>query len=306
MRVCSCSELLPEKTPEPRARPIASSSSIKIIARRRVAGLFEEIAHATRTHPDNHFHELAGAHAEKRHVGFTSHCPGEQGLAGARCADEEHAFGHHAAQPRVLRGVLEEIDDFDELGFRFFDASHVGEGHAALANGRLVVTFGLALAQAKDATTRLPGGFSGQPQEPTDQQYRRAKAKEDGDERVGGLIQRPCVDNASMRGQQRLETGVCKGRDHRREVGYGLGGYRRVRLICNGGFECSLDRIGARADLRDVVGLDLLLEKRVGDLDTLRLTGGDQLDKQNVGEQHRRKEQQSPPPSDWRPARRAG
>jgi hypothetical protein len=49
-------------------------------------------------------------------------------------------------------------------------------------------------------------------------------------------------------------------------------------LVRNGVFKCALDRVRTRADLRDVVGLYLLFEEGVGDVDTLRLTGCDQLD----------------------------
>ena len=180
------------------ARAARSSDRIQLVDEndgwRRVAGLFEQIAHAAGAHADDHLHELAGAHAEKRHVGFAGHRPGQQGLSRAWRADEQHPFGHHATQPRVLRRVLEKIDDLDELSLGFFDTRHVGEGDAAIADGRLVVALGLALAQTEDATTtHLSGGFPGQPQEPTDQQQRGAKAKENGDERIAR------VDPAAVR-----------------------------------------------------------------------------------------------------------
>src|SRR5205823_4579610 len=81
---------------------------------------------------DDHFHDLAGAHTEDRHVGLTRYCTGQQRLAGARRADEQHAFGYDAAQAGVLLGILEKIDHLDELRLGLFDAGHVGEGHGAI------------------------------------------------------------------------------------------------------------------------------------------------------------------------------
>ena len=43
--------------------------------RRRFAGLLEQVAHATGTNADDHLDELAGAHAEERHVGFAGYRP---------------------------------------------------------------------------------------------------------------------------------------------------------------------------------------------------------------------------------------
>ena len=34
-----------------------------------------------------------------------------------------------------------------------------------------------------------------------------------------GLIERACVDDAAVRGEQRFEAGIGKRRDHRREIG---------------------------------------------------------------------------------------
>src|SRR5207248_4481995 len=91
-------------------------------------------------------------------------------------------------QARVLRRVLEKIDHLDELRFGLFDPRHIGEGHAALANCRLVIALGLAFAQAENATTHLSGCFPRQPQETADEQQCRAEAEQNCDEWVGGLI----------------------------------------------------------------------------------------------------------------------
>src|SRR5205823_10126204 len=70
-------------------------------------------------------------------------------------------------------------------------------------------------------------------------------------------------------------------------------------------FERALDRVCTRADLSDVVRLHLLFEKGVGDLDTLRLTGRNQLDDKKIRQQERREQQKAPPPLEWCPGCRA-
>ena len=51
----------------------------------------------------------------------------EQRLAGARRADQQHALRRGAAQARVLLGILQEIDDLDQLVLGFVDAGDVVE-----------------------------------------------------------------------------------------------------------------------------------------------------------------------------------
>src|SRR5919106_534405 len=85
-----------------------------------------------RAHPHEHLDELRARHREERHVGLAGHGPGQQGLAGPGRADDEHPLGDAAAQPLVLLGILEEIDDLDQLGLGLVDAGHVVEGRLQL------------------------------------------------------------------------------------------------------------------------------------------------------------------------------
>ena len=79
--------------------------------RRLGARLLEQVAHPRRAHADEHLDELAARDGEERHAGLARHRPGQQRLAGAGRADQQHALGHVRAQPAVLLRVLEEIDD---------------------------------------------------------------------------------------------------------------------------------------------------------------------------------------------------
>ena len=97
-------------------------------AGRLLLGLLEQVAHPGGAHPHEHLHELGAGEEEEGHVGFPGHRAGEQGLARARRAHEEHALGDAAAQALVLLGVLEEVHDLHQLGLGLFHPRHVREG----------------------------------------------------------------------------------------------------------------------------------------------------------------------------------
>ena len=60
--------------------------------------LREQVAHARRAHADEQLDELRAADREERHVGLAGHGLGEQRLARARRADQQHALGQLAAE----------------------------------------------------------------------------------------------------------------------------------------------------------------------------------------------------------------
>ena len=67
----------------PRARPSASSSSMKMMHGALPARLLEQIAHARRADADEHLDELRAADREERHAGLAGDRAREQRLAGA-------------------------------------------------------------------------------------------------------------------------------------------------------------------------------------------------------------------------------
>src|SRR6266851_10052956 len=60
--------------------------------RGRGAGLSEEVTHPTGTHADDHFDELAGVHAEERHVGFAGDSTREERLTRTWRTDKQHTL----------------------------------------------------------------------------------------------------------------------------------------------------------------------------------------------------------------------
>src|SRR5437867_12855212 len=96
------------------------------------ARLLEEIANPCCADTDKHLHELRARDREERHLRFARDRLGQQGLAGAGWADEEHAFGHAAAQPTIALGVLQEIDDLAQLVLRLVYPRNIGESYARI------------------------------------------------------------------------------------------------------------------------------------------------------------------------------
>ena len=59
---------------------------------RLLAGGLEQVAHTACPHTHEHLHEVGARHRHERHTGLTRHRPGEQRLAGAGRADQQHAL----------------------------------------------------------------------------------------------------------------------------------------------------------------------------------------------------------------------
>ena len=126
LSVCSRSSFVDER-PAPRRWPIASTSSMKMIAGRPLPRLGEQVAHPRGSDADEHLDEARAGDREERHPGLAGNGPGQQRLAGARRADHQHASRSHRARLRVALGVIEEVDDLADLLLRALVAGHVAE-----------------------------------------------------------------------------------------------------------------------------------------------------------------------------------
>ncbi len=87
----------------------------------------EQVAHPGRADADDELDELGRRQVEERHVGLAGHRAGQQRLAGARRAGEQHALRDGRAERGVLAGVAQEVDDLGELVLHLVDAGDVGE-----------------------------------------------------------------------------------------------------------------------------------------------------------------------------------
>ena len=104
-------------------------------AGRVLLALLEQVAHAGGAHAHEHLDEVRARDREERHVGLAGDGLGQERLAGARRADQEHALRDLAAELLELRRVLEELDDLAQLLLGLVHAGHVLEGDLVLLLG---------------------------------------------------------------------------------------------------------------------------------------------------------------------------
>ena len=145
-------------------------------AGRALLGLLEHVAHPCRAHADKHLDEIGTRDREERHLGLTGDGLGQQGLAGSRWADQQHAARDPATELLKLLRILQEVDQLLDLFLGLVATSDIGKGgrivglieHARLA---LAETERPALAAALHLTHEVhPDANQQQHRAPTDQQ----------------------------------------------------------------------------------------------------------------------------------------
>ena len=156
-------------------------------AGRVLLALLEQVAHAARAHAHEHLHEVRTGDGEERHVGFAGDRAGQQGLAGSRRSDQQHALRNAAAQLLELLRLAQELDDLLQFFLGLFHAGHVLERDLLLLRG---VQPRAALAEAQRlvaAALHLPHHEDPE----REQQDERHGIDEDGDPTgVVGLLHR--------------------------------------------------------------------------------------------------------------------
>ena len=89
-------------------------------------GLLEQVADPAGADADEHLDEVGAGDRVERHARLAGDRAGEQRLAGAGRAVEQHALGDLGADGLELRGLLEELLDLAELLDRLVAAGDVG------------------------------------------------------------------------------------------------------------------------------------------------------------------------------------
>ena len=146
-------------------------------AGRVLLGVLEHVAHARRTHADEHLDEVGTRNAEERHLGLAGDRLGQQRLAGAGRADQQQAARNAAAEFLEFLRVFQEVDDLLDFFLGFVAAGHVGEGNGVVV---LVQHARLALAEAERAALATALHLAHEVDPHADQQQHRAPADEQG------------------------------------------------------------------------------------------------------------------------------
>src|SRR5439155_3899090 len=118
----------------------------------------------------------------------------EQRLPRTGSADEQHALRHGASEPLVLGGVLQEVDDLDELVLGVVDARDVVEGDLRLRFG---VAFGAAAAEPEEPASAGRHALV-QPNERRDQEQGGPETDEQVLPERPALLERSRVDDDAL------------------------------------------------------------------------------------------------------------
>ena len=91
--------------------------------------VLEQLADARCADAGVHLDEIRAAREQERHLRFAGNGPGQQRLARAWRADEQHPFRDPSADRLEAAGVAQEIDELFHFFLGFVDARHVLERH---------------------------------------------------------------------------------------------------------------------------------------------------------------------------------
>jgi hypothetical protein len=174
------------------ARAAAAADGVDLVeeddAGAVVLRLLEQVADPAGADADEHLDEVGAADREERHVGLAGDRLGEQRLAGAGLADEQHAARDAAAEALELLRVLEELDDLHHLVLGLLDAGHVVERDVrVLLAGDLVLGAAEVAEHAAGAGGVAELAEDEEPDEAEDQQP-GDEGQEEVDEQAVGVL----------------------------------------------------------------------------------------------------------------------
>ena len=146
---------------------------------RRVGlGLLEQVADPGGAHADEHLHEVGAGDGEERHAGLAGDGAGQQGLAGARRAVEQHALGDLGADGLELGRLLQEFLDLLEFLDGLVGAGDIAEGHLGHV---LVDELGLGLAELHDLGAAALHAGEQEPEQDAEQQHGHQQGEQPGE-----------------------------------------------------------------------------------------------------------------------------
>ena len=140
-------------------------------------GLLEKVAHAGGTHAHEHLYEIRAADGEKGHPCLTGHRAGQQGLACARRAKEQHALGNPCSQIGKLLLVLEELHHFLQFLLGLVSPGHILEGDLDLVGPAHA---GTALAEGHDPAAASLGLLHDEEPDANEKQNRQDRREHSG------------------------------------------------------------------------------------------------------------------------------
>src|SRR5690606_8695261 len=162
---------------------------------------------------------------EEGHRRLAGNSLGQQCLAGARWADQQHALGNARPEPSILLRILEEVDDLNQLRLGFINASDIGKGHAGILLHEYLCT---ALANAQEAPHALFLSEASEQEEPDPKEdYARQNRRQD--------VAQPGAFHHAGVGHAILRQAI-------RQIGFDAGGHDRRLATAVRRFQAPGDR----------------------------------------------------------------
>ena len=193
--VCSRSSLAPVTLTEPwRERPIASSSSMKMIAGAAARACVNRSR--TRDAPTPTIASMNSDAEIEKNAAWASPATARASsvLPVPGAPGEQHAVRHPPAEAAVAVGVLEEVDDLGQLGLGLVDPGDVGEGDADLLCGSTRRARERPNWPSAPIPPPPPAARRAMQTKQADEQQRRAEAEQDLGEHRGARGRRLGVD----------------------------------------------------------------------------------------------------------------
>ena len=175
--------------------------------RRVLLGLLEQVTDARGADADEHLDEVRAGDRVERHARLAGDRAGEQGLAGAGRAVEQHALGDLGADGLELGGLLEELLDLAELLDGLFTTGDVAERRLRHVLGD---ELGLRAGELHDAAAATALDLVHQEDEEEDDQREGQQGRQDRAEQAGlrvlgvGLLDRALADGRLDLGEDAL------------------------------------------------------------------------------------------------------
>jgi hypothetical protein len=198
-----------------------------------------------RADANEHLHELGAGDGEEGHLRLARHRLGEQRLARAGRAHQQHALGHPPAQAAVALGLPQEVHDLAQLVLGLVHAGDVLERDAGVG---LDIDLGLALADLHQAAL-APG-------EAAAEEVPDADEEQDRQEQGQQVAQQRALDPARVAHAVAVQLVG--------DLGLDAGGGEARLAPGQGLLEAALDEAVGDARLRHLAVAHQLLELAVG------------------------------------------
>src|SRR5262245_55054560 len=113
---------------------------------RILLALLEQVAHAARTHADEHLDEIRTRDGKEWNTGLAGDGARQKGLTGSRRSNQQHALRNATAQLLEFLRLAQKLDDLLQFLLGFLDTRHVLERDLFLLRG---MQPGAALTEAQ-------------------------------------------------------------------------------------------------------------------------------------------------------------